>query len=241
MTVSFIIPAYNEAQNLEKCVMELRRSISIPDDFGIIIAEDGSTDSTHVIATKLANNGKVIHLHSDDRLGRGKALRNAFKKARGDVVVYMDVDLSTDPSVLPTLITAVRFTKGMATASRRIQGAKVKRTTLRKVTSICYNWLVRLLFRDGIYDHQCGCKAFHRDMIQGLLDEVKSDGWFWDTEIILRAKMRGYSVTEVPCAWSEPNNRKSKVKLFWDALSMGMSAIQLYMETRRKRFDEVRA
>jgi len=236
MVVSFIIPVYNEAQHLEECVMNLWKSIPIADDFEMIIAEDGSTDGTYEIASKIVeNNSNIIHLHSDERLGRGKALREAFRRAKGEVMVYMDADTSTHPSILPSLISTVRINKGMATASRHVRGAKVKRATVRKATSTFYNWLIRLLFRDGVHDHQCGCKAFHRDMIKELIDEVRSDGWFWDTEIIVRAKIRGHPVTEIPCTWYEPDNRKSKVKILHDALSMGMSAIRLYMEINGKR------
>jgi len=236
MIVSFVIPAYNESQHLEECIIKLCKSILIADDLEIIIAEDGSTDGTYEIAEKIAeSNGNVIHLHSDERLGRGKALREAFRRAKGEVMVYIDADTSTHPSILPSLITAVRINKGIATASRHVPGAKVKRAALRKATSTFYNWLIRLLFRDGVHDHQCGCKAFHRDMIKELIDEVRSDGWFWDTEIIVRAKMRGYPVTEIPCMWYEPDNRKSRVKILHDPLSMGMSAIKLYMEINGKR------
>ena len=94
------------------------------------------------------------------------------------------------------------------------------------------------MFRDGVHDHQCGCKAFHIDLIRDLLDEVESDGWFWDTEMIVRAKMKGYPVIEIPCIWSEPSERKSKVNVFRDAMSMGASAIKLYWKLKSNRGEE---
>lgn len=230
-TVSIIIPAYNEAKMLDECVVKLCNFLhQFYEDYEIIIAEDGCTDGTDVVAKEIAeNNGHVIHLHYDEKLGRGGALKRAFKRARAkEVLVYMDVDLATDLSVLPSLIETVEQRKGMATASRHLPESKVERTILRKITSQLYNWLIRILFRDGVHDHQCGCKVFHRDLILDLLDEVEPDGWFWDTEMIVRAKLKGYSVIEIPCIWREPSKRKSKVNVFHDAISMGISAIKLF-------------
>jgi len=241
MAVSFIIPAHNEAEGLERCIIELQRlTPTICDKFEIIIAEDGSVDGTDVVASEITKNNCscVIHLHSRNRLGKGKALKRAFERAKGEVLVYMDADLATDLSVLPSIIAVTRMRKGITTASRHVSGAKMERSILRTITSLCYNWLVRMLFRDGVHDHQCGCKAFHRDLIQDLLDEVKSDGWFWDTEMIVRAKIKGYPVIEIPCVWAERRKGKSKVKVFHDALYMAMSAINLYREVKALRVRE---
>lgn len=234
--VSIVIPAYNESKTLDECIVKIYNFLhQFCNEYEIIIAEDGCADGTDVIAKEIAkkNDGRVIHLHYDKKLGKGGALKRAFKRARGKVLAYMDADLATDLSVFPSLIVAVQERKGMAMASRHISGSKVKRSILRKITSLCYNWLMRILFRDGIHDHQCGCKVFHRDLICDLLDDVESDGWFWDTEMIVRAKLRGYPVVEIPCIWSEPKKRKSKVKVFRATISMGVSAIKLYWELLR--------
>ena len=221
---------YNEAKNVRRCIEATESTLkSIAESYEIIIAEDGSNDGTDIVGQQISvENEHVTHIHFDKRLGRGRSLKNALQRASGDVLLYIDADLATDLSILPSLIAVTQQRKGMATASRHVSGSKVKRPILRKITSLCYNWLVRILFRDGVHDHQCGCKAFHRDLIRNLLKEVKSDGWFWDTEMIVRAKLKGYPVAEIPCTWSEPSNRKSKVNLFRDAITMGMSALKLY-------------
>ena len=232
--ISIVIPVYNEAKTLDECIIKMCNFLQFCDDYELIIVEDGCTDGTDVVAKEIAekNNGRVIHIHYDEKLGKGGALKVAFKRARGKVLTFVDADLATDLSVFPTLIVAAQERRGMALASRHILGSEVKRPILRKITSSCYNWLVRILFNDGVYDHQCGCKAFHRDLIHNLLGEVESNGWFWDTEIIVRAKLRGYPIVEIPCIWSEPKKRKSKVNVFRAAISMGMSAIKLYGKIR---------
>jgi len=109
MKVSIVLPAYNEARRLEHAVNEVKKWMDkIGYDYEIIIAEDGSTDGTDKIASKLAKRDpKVKHLHSDERLGRGRALSNAFKVAEGEILVYLDVDLSTDMKHLKELIDSI--------------------------------------------------------------------------------------------------------------------------------------
>ena len=109
MKVSIVLPAYNEAKRPENSIKKvLSAAKDIGYDFEIIIAEDGSTDGTDKIASELAKRYNVVrHIHSDERLGRGRALKNAFKEANGDVLVYMDVDLSTDLTHLKELVDSI--------------------------------------------------------------------------------------------------------------------------------------
>jgi hypothetical protein len=92
---------------------------------------------------------------------------------------------------------------------------------------VVYNLLVRMLFGDGVRDHQCGFKALSHELAEVLRSKVKSDGLFLDTEMIIQAKRLGYAVTEVCVDWRELRSKgESKVKLFRDALRMGMDLLR---------------
>ena len=135
--VSIILPVHNEINiikgSVEKVLKNLEKTTI---SYKVIIAEDGSKDNTDVVARKLAStNIHVIHIHSDERLGRGRALKRAFKIVNAEVFAYMDADLATDLSILPNLIEIVQQNRGLATASRNVSGSKVKRPVLRKITS----------------------------------------------------------------------------------------------------------
>ena len=232
--VTIILPAYNEALHIEKCVQEVERAVSsLSDSYEIIVAEDGSTDETHrIIASLAGTNPKVSFLHSPVRLGKGKAIKNALGTAKGEVVVFMDVDLSTSLTSLPQILTLVRKHGGMVIGSRHIKGSKVQRHTSRTLFSLAYNMFVRMLFMDNIRDHQCGFKAMSREAAEVLRD-VKSDGFFFDTEMILRCKKLGFPVIEVKVEWTE-NRRKSesKVRLFHDAKKIGMDMLTFRLDPR---------
>src|SRR3989337_482828 len=163
--ISIILPAYNEALHIEKCVQKVERTVSSLSDFyEIIVAEDGSTDETRRLIASLAeNNPKLSYLHSPVRLGKGKAIKNALGTAKGNIIVFMDVDLSTSLKSLPQIIKLVRNHGGMAIGSRHIKGSKVQRHTSRTLFSLAYNIFVRMLFMDGIRDHPGGFKAMSQE------------------------------------------------------------------------------
>lgn len=226
-----VLPAYNEAANIEKAVLVTAETLfKTTDQFEIIIAEDGSTDGTDRMASKLAKQyAYVVHLHSDKRQGRGKALNRAFKAASGEVLCYIDVDLATDMRYLEKLIRAVS-TEGydFATGSRMMPESDAKRPFKREFASKGYNFLVRLFLRSKLYDHQCGFKAFRKEALFELLDEVENDHWFWDTEVLVRAQHKGYRVIEFPVCWRHGGS--SKVNLAKDVKGMGSEIFRLWRE-----------
>ncbi|MFC1787008.1 dolichyl-phosphate beta-glucosyltransferase [Halobacteriota archaeon] len=230
MRISIIFPAYNEANRIEAAV---EKTIDVLDkmniSYEIIIAEDGSTDGTGKIAKNLAENFESIkHIHSDVRLGRGGALNNAFKNASGDIMAYMDVDLATDIEQLDELIGSVIEGYDFATGSRMLPESKTKRPWKRDIASRGYNFLIRTLLRSEINDHQCGFKSFKKEPLFDLLDEIKDQHWFWDTELLVRAQRKSYSIKEFPVNWA--HGGATKVELIKDVIGMGFQAFRLWWE-----------
>ena len=222
--ISVLLPAYNEALQIEKCVREVNHTVSsFSGSYEIIVAEDGSTDGTDSIVSELLNVVPNLSLqHSSVRLGKGKAIKNAVNSAKGEVIVFMDVDLATSLDCLPQIIKQVEEHGGMVIGSRHVAGSKVHRRASRTLFSLAYNLLVRVLFLDSIHDHQCGFKAMRHEVAEAVGD-IKSNGFFFDTEMILRCKKSGFPIKEVGVEWSENRNRSaSKVRLFRDAAKIGL-------------------
>ena len=225
--ISILLPAYNEAVQIEKCIKQVQEAVeAITDSYEIIVSEDGSTDGTdHIVAKMAITTPNLILLHSQKRLGKGRAIRKAVDASKGKIITFMDVDLATRLSCLPKLVDMVKEKGGMAIGSRHIEGAKVQRKTTRTIFSLTYNLAVRLLFLDGVHDHQCGFKTMSRQVAQTVLDISKSDGYFFDTEMIVQCKNIGFPISEVPVEWSERHKGVSKVspvrdakKMSWDLL-----------------------
>jgi glycosyltransferase involved in cell wall biosynthesis len=227
--VTVVLPAYNEVGELEATVDKVTQALNqFTRSYEVIIAEDGSTDGTDRLAEALAEkNSFVKHIHGEKRLGRGTALKKAFKQSRGEILVYMDLDLATDLKHLKPLVEAVKF-EGyeFATGSRMLLESTVKRSGTRHLASRTYNFMVRAVLGSKVKDHQCGFKAFRREPLMRILDEVGASHWFWDTELLVRAYRRGYRIKEIPVSWK--GGRETKVRLLQDSLSMGWQILSLW-------------
>jgi len=231
--VSVVLPAYNEADTIERTVSTTLATLAsfLPDDtYEVIVAEDGCSDRTPEIATRLANeDSRVRHIHSDERLGRGGALEYAFERADGETLVYFDTDLATDMSHLEELVNAVRVDGyDVATGSRWMPENRADRPAKRGIPSFGYNTLVRTVLRSKIQDHQCGFKAFDRGALETLLPLVQDEHWFWDTELLVKAQRNGYRVKEFPVDWTPKDD--SKVDIVRDVFGMGSQILRTFWE-----------
>ncbi len=205
VSVEVVIPVYNEEATVAQNVTALCDYLEtyVPYRWRVTIADNASTDRTLAVAQELALDGQVGVLHLD-RKGRGRALRAAWLASEADVVAYMDVDLSTNlESFLPLIAPLVAGHSDVAIGSRLLKGAVVTRQWKREVISRTYNLLIKVLFRNGFSDAQCGFKALTRRAARDLLPDVENDEWFFDTELLLLAEERGYRIQEVPVEWVE--------------------------------------
>ncbi len=231
--VSVVLPAYNEEDTIEETVevtLSTLASFLPPDSFEVIVAEDGCDDRTPELATRMAEaDDRVRHIHADERLGRGGALEYAFRRAEGETLVYFDTDLATDMNHLEELVESIR-SEGydVATGSRWMPDNRADRPAKRGVPSLGYNTLVRLFLRSDLQDHQCGFKAFDRDALVDLLDDVEDEHWFWDTELLVRAQREGYRVREFPVDWTPKGD--SKVDLVRDVFGMGSQIVRTWWQ-----------
>ena len=179
-------------------------------DWRIVIADNGSTDSTAEIAKHLSQEYANVGYVRLEQRGRGRALRKAWLESEADILAYMDVDLSTDLNALPELVKAVE-SEGydMAIGSRLKKGARVVgRAAHREAISRAYSLIVRGMFWCGIRDFQCGFKAIRRGAAAGLVPLVEDTGWFFDSELLLLAEKNGYRTKEIPVRWTDdPDSR----------------------------------
>ena len=217
--VSLFIPIFNEEKIIDRDIKMIEHVIKrIPIDYELFIINDASKDKTELIGRKIERlNRKVTLLNYEVGPTRRENLAQSFKKAHGTIVAFIDVDLIASLRFLSDLLEQIVEGYDIATGSRYARGANIKRKTFRLFISLIYNACIRLFFRTGIRDHMCGFKAFRKDVIVALIDEMGYDtslrrGIFWDTELLIRARRHGYTIKEIPIWWRERN----KTALFFE-------------------------
>jgi putative flippase GtrA len=141
--------------------------------------------------------------------GRGRALRTAWLHSDAPVLVYMDVDLSTDlAALLPLVAPLISGHSDLAIGTRLSPSSRVVRGLKREVISRGYNLLLRRTLATSLSDAQCGFKAIRGDVAQRLLPLVEDAGWFFDTELLVLAERAGLRIHEVPVDWiDDPDSR----------------------------------
>src|SRR4051794_38415760 len=210
--VDVVVPVHDEEAALEHSIRRLHRFLSdeFPFSWRIVVADNASTDATSRIAARLGRELGGVELLRLERKGRGRALRAAWAGSPARVVAYMDVDLSTDlRGLLPLVAPLLSGHSDLAIGTRLAHGARVVRGPRRELISRGYNHILHAVLRARFSDAQCGFKAVRTDVLRaGLLADVRDEGWFFDTELLVLAQRRGLRIHEVPVDWiDDPDTR----------------------------------
>jgi len=166
MTLSVVIPLYNEEENVPVLYEKLKETLDpLGKEYEILFIDDGSTDRTLSILEEIQSkdNGVVV-LSLRRNFGQTAAFAAGFDFARGDVIVTMDGDLQNDPADILKLL---EFTKG----NDLVSGWRKKRRDpffRRRLPSIIANWLISNVTGVKLHDYGCSLKAYRRDVIKNL-------------------------------------------------------------------------
>jgi putative flippase GtrA len=216
LDVEIVVPVHNEHAILEQTVRRLHRFLrdGFPFSWRIVIADNASTDGTSDLARLLAAELPGVEALRLEGKGRGRALRAAWSASDARVVCYMDADLSTDlRALLPLVAALLSGHSDIAIGTRLAHGARVVRGPKRELISRAYNRLLHVALLARFSDAQCGFKAVRADALGVLLADVRDDGWFFDTELLVLAQRRGLRIHEVPVDWvDDPDSRVDIVR-----------------------------
>lgn len=193
ISLSVFFPAYYDEKNIGKVVdaaVKVLEELKLK-DYEIIIIEDGSPDMTGIVADALADKyEKVRVIHHEKNMGYGATLKDGFMSANLDYVFYTDGDNQFDLDELKKFVALLPFTDIV------VGYRKHKQYSLyRKFTSLCYNYLLKLVFDIHYWDIDCAFKLFKTDLFKKI--KIDSVDAFIDAEIMLKANLLDYSVTEV--------------------------------------------
>lgn len=220
--VSIVVPAFNESENIIDTVERIAATFaSRPERWEVVIVNDGSTDDTWEVARRLAQvDPRVVAAGYPVNAGRGRALREGFARARGQIIVSTDADLSYHPKYILDLLDAlyadpkVDFVLGSPyMPGGGTEGVDPKRLAISRLG----NRILQATINKDIYTFTGIFRAYRRQVLDAL--ELESDGKEIHLEILSRALGAGYRVKEVPAVLGSRRKGKSKFKFGGTALS----------------------
>lgn len=233
-----IVPTYNERDNIETIVDRL--FVAVPSAH-LLIVDDGSPDGTGDLADKLAEkDSRVDVMHRCRKSGLGAAYLAGFDWALArdyDAVVEMDADGSHAPEELSLLLTALSQCD-LVLGSRWVPGGVVQNwPTSRKVLSLGGNTYTRLALGLGLKDATGGFRVFRADVLRQIdPNEVSSQGYCFQVEMVWRVAQAGFSITECPITFHERQRGTSKM----DSRVVSEALIQVTRWGARHRAHQLR-
>jgi dolichyl-phosphate beta-glucosyltransferase len=203
MTLSIVIPAFNEEMRIIPTLESLRDDfIKNKSDIEILVGDDGSIDGTVRVVNEFARTNTWCRLIKRVKnRGKGAILRELVAESKGDIVLYTDADLPVNPLSFNQLIDPLLSGKAdLVQVSRWLEDSpKVANVPVhRNIISQLFRLVTQKMKPKGITDTQCGCKAFNGDLARKLFSNLVIDGFAFDVELLLFAQAKGSFILEVP-------------------------------------------
>lgn len=234
--VSIIIPAYNEEKRLKSSLPQLASFLqNFEGVVEVIVVDDGSTDNTAQVAQKFQNettNLRVIKLKKN--FGKGLAVKEGFFAAKGEVVVFTDADFSTPIGEIGKLLEKIALGYDIAIGSRALDRSLIKQhqNFFRENIGRAANMLIRLVAVGGVYDTQCGFKAFKKSSTEAIFRKQTISGFAFDVELLFLARKYNLKIAEIAVLWS--NDPSSRVKAFSDTFKSLLDLIRIRLRHAQK-------
>jgi dolichyl-phosphate beta-glucosyltransferase len=235
--ISVVIPVYNEAGCLPAHVDALRPLLQslAPDDWEIVLVDDGSSDGTGDVIARLAQDPRVRGASHPHNLGKGAAVRTGVLASRGDEVLMCDADMSTPPATLREFHAALRQGADVVIGNRKSGAARIERwqPPLRVWLGLGFTRLANGLTGLSVSDYTCGFKLFRGPAGRELFRATETPGWSFDVEILLRAARAGLQVREIPVTWRHVDD--TRVRIARDVLRSFKELLSIWRRLGRNR------
>lgn len=244
MMLSIIFPVLNERLRIESGITRTVEYLeSLPfEAYEIIIVDNGSEDETPLLARGLCEKYPRVRYERIEIRGVGAAFRRGVALSRGDIVGYMDIDLSTNLKHLGEVIQIFRTDDGYGRPGvEYVNGSRFARQSdtrgrkwYRKITSRGLLILLKVFLRMRSTDAICGFTFVRRKTALSLIKKSSQDnGWFYMIEFLLRAEKSGVKVLDYPVEWQEDYN--TTVKVFKTICNYLVQIWRLYQEFYLKK------
>jgi glycosyltransferase involved in cell wall biosynthesis len=231
--LSIIIPAHNEENRLPETLKQVFSFLQDqPYRSEVLVVENGSYDKTLEIAQSFTEEHANLMVFHESGRGKGLAVRRGMIEARGEYRFMCDADLSMPITEVNRFIPPSLQDFDIAIASREAPGAiRYDEPGFRHWGGRSVNLLIRALALPGLYDTQCGFKCFRAAIAEDLFSYQTMTSWSFDIELLYIARLRGYTILELPIPWYY--KAETKVSPLKDAFQMLLDILTIRNNTRR--------
>jgi len=207
VTVSVVLPTYNERDNIGPLIQALLSQVREPVEVWVV--DDNSPDRTWQVVQALAEEDPRVHLlRRVGERGLTSAIAAGIAASRGDVVVWMDCDFSMPPEAVPHLVAALEGAD-VAVGSRYVRGGRdVGHSWMARAFSRAINLFASLLLGWGVRDYTSGFIAARREVLERI--PLRGDYGEYCIDLLYRAQRAGYRVVEIPYTCTERASGESK-------------------------------
>lgn len=218
--LTVIIPCYNEEANLKRGILKEIYNFLKRKDFAweVIISDDGSSDKSREIVKEVVKSWDNFILLENPHGGKPAALLAGIKKAKGEYILFTDMDQSTPIGELNKLLPYINKGYEVVIGSRGL--VRKNFPLYRRLGAIAFMSLRRFLILPEISDTQCGFKLFNAEALKKAFPRLefferkeKVSGWkvtSFDVELLHILKSLGYKIAEVPVSWDDKDISKEK-------------------------------
>jgi glycosyltransferase involved in cell wall biosynthesis len=217
--VSIVLACLNEEGHLAASVAAIDRTMGQTRySYELVFVDDGSRDRTRAIIQGLCD-GRADrrYLFHAANIGRGGAVSDGLRAARGELAGFIDIDLEVHCRYIPGFLLELERGHDVVCGYRVYRMKLTPGNLVRHLVSVAYRGLTRLSLRLPLRDTEAGFKFFRRSTILPLLDRCVDQHWFWDTEIVARAVAEGLSVDEIPVVFTRRADKQSTVRVVRDS------------------------
>ena len=189
LSVSVVIPVFNEEESLEKLYSELVQVLEPYSNWEIIFVDDGSDDNSYPVMKNMAEkDSRIVTIQLFKNFGKADALSEGFKHTMGDIVITMDADLQDDPVEIPNLINKIQEGWDLVSGWKKNRQDPLS----KRIPSRLFNFVTRIFTGIKIHDFNCGLKAYRRKVINAV--DIYGGLHRYIPAI---AGQKGFSVTEI--------------------------------------------
>ncbi len=213
--LSVVIPAYREEKRITKTLLDIDQYLSEQKySYEIVVVNDGSPDNTSGIVRKFSELIKNLRLIDNEKNhGKGWVVKQGMLEAKGEIRLFMDADNATTIEHFEKMIPLFNEGHQIVIGSRDKKDAKeakqaVPQSFLKRQLGNLGNLLIQLVAVPGIWDTQCGFKAFSQKATEDIFSRLKIDRWGFDIESLALARKLGYKIGIIPVNWiNSPDSR----------------------------------